>query len=287
MEFEIIKVGDRVNHPSDKIRVIGSSVLVALQKKQVSFTAAHITDIHLKTGNAICAARMPIFKTSLAAQRFDYILNTGDTADSPAASVADVQAFVADMNAIKPMIVARGNHDYGHTNSQLGMPVDNYYYTDIANTKWRIIVLYSQGGGNYSLGATQLNWLADLLLNSKDRHVCIMTHVPITGVAGMMWYAFGKNPVLESTWNLTIDQHSDISALVELFRVSPWVKAALSGHQHIYDDTMYHGVRYLCGGSICANWWQDSSYQEKNNYAGYRLIRFYDDGTVRYEPVYY
>jgi predicted phosphodiesterase len=287
MNSEFVKIGDDIKKPSPNIRLINhAKVLDELKQRQPSFTAAHITDIHLKPFGT-CLARLPIFKASLQGQNIDYILNTGDSLDWPTNSdLTQLASFVADMNAIKPMIAARGNHDGGATNVQLGMPTSNYFYQDIG-TKWRIIVLYSQGGGNYSLGTTQMAWLSDLLGKSSDKNVCIMSHVPICGVAGMIWYTFGVNPVVAGTWNPTVDQHNDISAIVELFRNNPCVKVALSGHQHIYDDTVYQGVRYLCGGAVCADWWNTTNYHEKYNHAGYRMIKFYDDGSVTYENIYY
>jgi hypothetical protein len=43
----------------------------------------------------------------------------------------------------------------------------------------------------------------------------------------------------------------------------------------------HEGITYLCSGAVSANWWQGTAYSEKGYPAGYRLIDFYKDGSVR------
>lgn len=257
------------------------NILYDISNRNISFQAAHITDIHIKDLSPVTApvfvSRFPEFKNKLAGHAIDYILNTGDTADSGSTtSDAAVIQFVADMNAIKPMIVARGNHDLSVTNAQVGMPVDNYYYQDI-NSKWRIIVLYSQGAGDYNLGATQTTWLSTTLAATpSNQYVCIMSHVPFCSVAGLMWYLRNSQ-----TWTSTVDYHSDAKAILDIVKSYPNIKLCLSGHEHTIDRVEHEGVVYLNSGAVSANWWGDTTYAEKGYSAGYRLIDFYDDGTIR------
>lgn len=286
MGNKFIKKGDAITHPSTDLRFTDNSqLLAALTTAQPSFTAAHITDLHFMD-TAICNARMPVFKASLQSKQFECIFNTGDSIENSASYVSIYDAFKSGIT--QPIYAVRGNHDYGATNAQLGITA-NYYFADIG-AKWRIITLYSQGGGNYSLGATQTAWLSALLASTPtDRNICILIHVPVVSVAAMMYYVheYNLNPVTSSVWNPTVDHHRDILGIVELFRQYPKVKVVLSGHEHIWDDVTYLGVRYLCGGAVSANWWRDTSYQIYYSKAGYSIIQFFDDGTVSREIIYY
>ncbi len=253
------------------------SILYDISNRAISFQAVHITDIHVKDQNATYVSRIAALKAKIANHSIDYILNTGDTADSaPTSADAEVEDLVADLTAIKPMITARGNHDGSVTNAQLGMPVDNWYYQDITGTDWRVIVLYSQGGGNYSLGATQTTWLTDTLAASTSKYVILMSHVPFCSVAALMWYLRNSQ-----AWGNTTDYHSDAKEILDIVKANPNIKVCLSGHEHTIDRVEHEGVVYLCSGAVSANWWGDNTYTEKGYPAGYRLIDFYNNGTIK------
>lgn len=252
------------------------NILYNVSNRKISFKAAHITDIHIKDAQVAWQTRFPIFMNKLLNHDIDYVLNTGDTADNSSNTAdATVEDFVADVNAVFPMITTRGNHDGSVTNAQLDMP-SNYYYVDI-NSKWRVIVLHSQGGGNYSLGATQTTWLTDTLTATPStQYVCIMSHVPFCSVAALMWYLRNGQG-----WSNTVDYHSDARAILDIVKLYPNIKVCLSGHEHTIDRVDHEGVVYLNSGAVSADWWNTSNYQEKGYPAGYRLIDFYDDGTIR------
>jgi len=291
-------------------RCIGACTGFSLSKKGVSFTAAHVTDCHFRSDSFYgpsCATESQVFKQSLLEQNFDYILDTGDCLDGTvpgdtfASQSAVYNGIWGDIDT--PRITAIGNHDNrGNTKANLrtlfGMP-DNYYYQDIGS-KWRIVVLDSTTNGTgtqnpYLLGTTQTTWLSNLLAQSADKYVCIMSHVPILSVAAMKWYIYGgSNPVLTNTWNLTVDQHVDTFGIQELFRANPCVKVCLSGHEHVYDDCTvnYNGndVRFICNGAVAINWWQDitpASFRHTYQNRGYSIMRFYEDGTVSNNLIYY
>lgn len=253
------------------------NILYDVSNKVISFKAVHVTDIHVKDQNATYIARIPVFKAKIANHAPDYILNTGDTADSAGTSAdAEVEDVIADLAAIAPCITARGNHDGSVTNAQLGMPVDNWFFQDITGTNWRVIVLYSQGGGNYSLGATQTTWLTNTLAASTSKYVILMLHVPFCSVAAMMWHLRNAND-----WDFPTDYMNDAKAILDLVKANPNIKVCLSGHEHTIDRVDHEGVVYLNSGAVSANWWTDNTFQEKGYPAGYRLIDFYEDGTIR------
>lgn len=242
--------------------------------RQLSFKAAHITDMHFNDNIAVCVARTPVLSDKIKNHSIDYILNTGDTTNDGAPYANTWTAF--KNNQTKPIISAKGNHDW-YALDVYGIPGATGWYAQTINSKWKIIVLNSQGGGNYSLGATQLAWLqTELAATPTTQFVCIMSHVPFCGIAGMMWYLRNNQG-----WSNTVDYHSDSKQIIDIIKQYPNVKVCLSGHQHTIDKVEHEGVVYLCSGAVSANWWQDNSYLEKGYPAGYRLIDFYNDGTIR------
>jgi Icc protein len=260
------------------------NIIYKILNRNISIRAAHITDIHLKN-NATCNNRLPAFTGSLLAKPLDAIINTGDTLDWPTnTEMGMLASLVAELKTKNvPLIVSRGNHDAAANNEQLGMidTVNQHYYYDI--DVWRFIVLYSQGGGNYSLGADQLTWLQNTLAATpSNKYVCIVSHVTILGVAAMMWYLRAGG-----TWQSTTDHHSDTVAILNVLKQYPNVKVCLSGHQHTIDEVVHEGITYLCSGAVSADWWNSNTYEEKGYPAGYRLIDFYKDGSIRHKFITY
>lgn len=292
-------------------KCIGAACGLNLSRKPVSLTIAHVTDMHLRTEDALmkvrCEEGIAAFKESLLSQNVDYILDTGDSLDGTVGldTFAKQSALYNNLwgDIDIPRYTAIGNHDNrGNTKADLrtlfGIPA-NYYYQDL-DDKWRVIVLDSTTNGTgtqnpYLLGATQTSWLADTLAASADKYVIIMTHVPILSVAGMRWYIYGgANPVVSGTWNLTVDQHVDVYGILELFRTNPCVKLALSGHEHVYDDCLSgadkNNVRFICNGAVGINWWQEdypNAYRHTYQERGYGIIKLYSDGTVENNVIYF
>jgi len=300
MNKEYVNIGDTISHPSPNIRLINSgSVLSALQSSSPDFKIVHATDFHLKN-NSTCNTRLPLLKTAIAAQTPDYIFATGDMIDAQGGNsdqTTMLGTLLTDLNAIAPTYVARGNHDCALTNGQLSMP-SNYYYVDINN--WRFITLFSQQGayednGNaYSInadwryGATQIAWFSDLVATTPaDMFICVITHVPLVTVSALMWWTYynAVNPATSGVWNPTVDIMKDLYPMTEIFRQNPKIKICLSGHEHVYSEETYLGVKYVNSGAVCANWWNDTSYEEKHCPAGFRTIGFFEDGSTSVGPM--
>jgi 3',5'-cyclic-AMP phosphodiesterase len=249
------------------------NVINNFSKRSLDFKSIHFTDIHLMN-TVICNARVPIFTNKVLNTEVDLIINSGDTIDdySPLLSWTNLKST---LESKCPLITARGNHDFVYTNTDLGMP-SSYYYYDFG-TSWRFIILHSQEGGTYNLGATQTAWLSTTLSNTPlTKNVCIISHVTILGVSALMWYLRNNQG-----WSNTVDYHSDSKQIIDIFKQYPNVKLCLSGHQHTIDKVEHEGITYLCSGAVAANWYGDTSYVEKGYPAGYRLIDFYKDGSIR------
>lgn len=142
---------------------------------------------------------------------------------------------------------------------------------------WKFIGLNSIAK-RYALDDKQFEWL-DRELASTTLPVCIFSHVPLVSVASFIyhlqkkrWWAFPRK-----------EMQSDSFKLQALFKQYKNVKLCLSGHVHYTDDVEYNGVRYLCGGAVCGEWWKGPSDQFPPEYT---IIDLYEDGKVEKQLVY-
>jgi len=94
-------------------------------------------------------------------------------------------------------------------------------------------------------------------------------------------------PILGTTPLLVGGGHSDFKQLKSLFYTyRDKVKVCLSGHNHLYDQTLYNGITYCCNGAMSGFWWgkgdKESAgtgyYQETA--PGYAILHLYADGMV-------
>jgi Icc protein len=54
------------------------------------------------------------------------------------------------------------------------------------------------------------------------------------------------------------------------------VRLCLSGHAHQHERGDYLGVKYLCDGAVCGNWWSGDS---MNFPPAYVVVDLYSDGS--------
>ena len=265
------------------------------------FEAVWLTDVHARLDREpYYSQRIALALESINSKPYDYVFDTGDALQGltvPAAGTHIQQLALYDKlkkGLKKPLFNILGNHDvYGTASAtaaaDLGMPA-RYYYKDFPGN-WRMIFLYSMGGLDspsepYSLGPTQLAWLTALIADSKDKFVCIQTHVPIISVSSPVWryYNAPTNPI-GNVW-FTGRSHVDVYPLLELCRLNPNIKLVLTGHEHSYDDCLMFGTRFLCGGSLGAFYWNPENHWYYQ-YAGYNRLKFFPDGTFTREIVLY
>jgi hypothetical protein len=48
---------------------------------------------------------------------------------------------------------------------------------------------------------------------------------------------------------------------------------------HLLDRCETDGIAYICGGAVCANWWEG---RRQKIDEGYGLVDLYDDGSFEY-----
>ena len=268
---------------------------------------AHITDLHVQPELG-AALGMEKCLEHAQAHKPDFIFMGGDQVmDSLVADRArlktqwDVYQSVLRSNKAVPVIHAIGNHDvwgwacqdrfchepgfgkaYAMDRMELTQP---YYSFDLKD--WHFIVLDSvhpcRGRGyTAKLGRHQYEWLAnDLAHVSPDRHVLVMSHIPIVSASA---FFHGDN---ERTGNWHVPgawMHIDARFIKDLFARHTNVNACLAGHIHLVDRVDYQGVTYFGNGAGCGAWWS-GEFQGVGN--GYAIVDLFNDGSVENRYVEY
>jgi len=147
-------------------------------------------------------------------------------------------------------------------------------YYSFSKKNWHFIIL-DGNNKNISLDDEQYQWLEQELDKlPASTPTLLMSHYPI----------LGTTPVLVG------GGHSDFKKLKDRFyKHKDKVKVCLSGHNHLYDKTLYNDVLYCCNGAMSGFWWgkgdKDSAgpgyYLETP--PGYAILELFEDGTVTNE----
>ena len=273
-----------------------------------SFTAAFITDIHIKP---LTVAETGMQKVLQHINRLenspDFIINGGDSImDALAANKEKTQAqwdlFEKIMQAENklPVKYCIGNHDIwgwqlkedvkneprygkGWWLQQTGYTNTYYSYT---HHNWHFIVLDSiqenKGGYIALLDEQQFSWLEKELEANKEKFICIISHIPIMSFCSAMFF---KDMLPNGDWKLSRALlHTDARRIKDLFKKYPNIKTCLSGHIHLQDEVNYLGITYYCNGAVSGNWW-NGSFQDFA--PAYALFDFYKDGTVSRKMIEY
>jgi Icc protein len=295
--------------------VIGSSLLPSISfagdnNKASKIRFAYLTDTHLKPDiTAEAGFAKALHHAQSIKPKVDFIMNGGDSImDSLDADKQKTQtqwdlfhSVLKKENSL-PVYHCIGNHDvwgwfiknnkpeadrlYGKAwvVETLQMPKRYYSFT---KDKWHFIVLDSTqlnpaGGYIAYLDPEQMSWLQQELEQTKDKFICIVSHIPILSIcAGLFFDKTEANGDLKIQRNL---MHTDFLALKKIFMKYPNIKVCLSGHIHLQDELDYLGIKYYCNGAVCGNWWK-GSFQEFA--PAYAVIELYNDGTSSRKMVEY
>ncbi|HNH23325.1 MAG TPA: metallophosphoesterase, partial [Ferruginibacter sp.] len=159
-------------------------------------------------------------------------------------------------------------------------------YYSFTHQNWHFIVLDStqENNGGYIalLDAEQFNWLGAELESNKDKHICVVSHIPIVSFCSAMFF---KDMLPNGDWKLSRALlHTDARMIKDLFRKYPNIRCCLSGHIHLQDEVTYLGIQYFCNGAVSGNWWKGAFQDFAPAYA---LFDFHQDGTVERTMVEY
>lgn len=284
------------------------SGIAANDKKKKKFSAAFISDIHVKP--------LPAAETGMAKalqhvnqlpQAPDFIINGGDCIMDALAADKEKTKIQWDLfNKIMqaenklPVKYCIGNHDIwgwqlkedvksdalygkGWWLQQTGYTKTYYSYT---HQNWHFIFLDSvqENNGGYIalLDDAQFNWLDAELNNNKDKFICIVSHIPIMSFCSAMFF---NDMLPNGDWKLSRALlHTDARKIKALFKKYPNIKTCLSGHIHLQDEVEYLGIKYFCNGAISGNWWSGAFQDFAPAYA---LFDFFADGTIERKIIEY
>lgn len=287
--------------------IVGVSVLPDLgfaeETKKQKIRFAHLTDIHVKPGIVPETGMAKAFQHAQSLKsKVDFIINGGDSimdaleADkSKTQTQWDLYHTILKKENSLPIYHTIGNHDiwgwfvkenkpdadklYGKQWVMETLQLPNRYYS-FAKNNWHFIILDSVqlnplGGYIAYLDTPQLEWLKQELENSKDKFVCIVSHVPMLSIcAGLFFNKTETNGDLKIQRNL---MHTDFIPLKKIFLNYPNIKCCISGHIHLQDELEYLGIKYFCNGAVSGNWW-GGAFQEFD--PAYAVMELYDDGRV-------
>lgn len=273
-----------------------------------SFTAAFITDIHIKP---LAAAEAGMQKVLQQINRLentpDFIINGGDSImDALAADKEKTRAqwelFDKIMQADNKLPVKHciGNHDIWGWQLKADVKNDPLYgkgwwlqqtensstYYSYTHHNWHFIVLDSvqenKGGYIALLDDEQFAWLENELEANKEKFICIVSHIPVISFCSAMFF---KDMLPNGDWKLSRALlHTDARRIKDLFKKYPNIKTCLSGHIHLQDEVNYLGITYYCNGAVSGNWW-NGAFQDFA--PAYALFHFYKDGTVTRKMIEY
>lgn len=276
--------------------------------KKKRFRAAFISDIHIKTLDVAEAGMRKALQTiNQSDKKPDFIINGGDSImDALAVSKEKTKAqwdlFFNILQAENKLPVKHcmGNHDiwgwqlkedvksdplYGK-NWWLQLTGNTKSYYSFTHQNWHFIVLDStqENNGGYIalLDAEQFNWLGAELESNKDKHICVVSHIPIVSFCSAMFF---KDMLPNGDWKLSRALlHTDARMIKDLFKKYPNIRCCLSGHIHLQDEVTYLGIQYFCNGAVSGNWWKGAFQDFAPAYA---LFDFHQDGTVERTMVEY
>ncbi|HNF42640.1 MAG TPA: metallophosphoesterase [Ferruginibacter sp.] len=276
--------------------------------KKKRFRAAFISDIHIKTLDVAEAGMRKALQTiNQSDKKPDFIINGGDSImDALAVSKEKTKAqwdlFFDILQAENKLPVKHcmGNHDIWGWQLKEDVKSDPLYgknwwlqltgntkpYYSFTHQNWHFIVLDStqENNGGYIalLDADQFNWLGAELESNKDKHICVVSHIPIVSFCSAMFF---KDMLPNGDWKLSRALlHTDARMIKDLFKKYPNIRCCLSGHIHLQDEVTYLGIQYFCNGAVSGNWWKGAFQDFAPAYA---LFDFHQDGTVERTMVEY
>jgi 3',5'-cyclic-AMP phosphodiesterase len=277
------------------------------QKRSVRF--AHMTDMHIEPKrNAPAGLTAALKHIEALPDRPDMIITGGDNVmdslpcdDNWAGVQFSLVKQLFKDNTSLPVKFCIGNHDvwgwdkknskttgdepfWGKKRPVHEFNLPNRYYA-FDQGAWRIILLDSthESKDVYTakLDDEQFNWLAEQLKTYSNKHICIISHIPIISSVAIL---DGDN---EKTGQWLIPHqwiHLDARKLTDLFVEHKNVKLCISGHLHLLERIVYNDVTYICDGAVCGAWWGGAFHQTEE---GYGLFDLYEDGTFDHHYVDY
>ncbi|MCK9411243.1 MAG: metallophosphoesterase [Prolixibacteraceae bacterium] len=240
-----------------------SVVFFACQQKAPrnndSFSFVFMTDIHVEPENFATEGLLQAIDT-INKLNPDFVITGGDNvadASNQKFGRADslFNLYTKTMKSLKmPLHSGFGNHDTysfiadlkpSQYKEMFEKRIGKTYYS-FSYKNWKFIVLdpimYGKGEHSYygQIDSLQMIWLKHELDSiGKVSPIAVAMHVPLVSIGG-------ENDRVNK------ENGQEIIRLFENYNV----KLVLQGHLHMYEDILYHGIRYITGGAVCGGWWK-------------------------------
>ena len=237
--------------------------------KSESFSFVFMTDVHLKPEkNAPEGFKKAIEKINLLNP--DFVISGGDQIDDALEQSYERADLLFNMysdhvKTLKmPIYNVLGNHDIFGIYKKSGIDPSHPLYgkkmfEKILNKKhysfdhkgWHFIILDSvkpTDNGSYTgeIDQEQIEWLTShLLALDKGVPIVLATHVPFYTIM----------PQIDKRFKYEKFSISNSTDVLELFKDHN-LKFVLQGHVHNYEAIFSHGIWFISGGAVSANWWE-------------------------------
>jgi Icc protein len=289
---------------------IGKSLLglpafaIKFPKTKDSFRVLFVTDMHLSPAierSVRCADHLQQYINSDTA--IDLVINGGDAVYDVAklaypAGEDQWKLVTSFFNGLKkPVHHCLVNHDIyeWELNDQtltdpqkykqpamqhLKMPA-RYYSFHFA--KWKFIVLdstmYLTKGYKGELDEEQMQWLQNELLKDREKHTCIISHIPIITACNTLYLPWARHEVFPKIAERL--SHSDASRIFEETEKTT-IPLMLHGHLHMRETIHYKNTTIQTLGAFCADMWKGPFHGFKNSFT---LIDFNNNGQAVVQDV--
>lgn len=264
-------------------------------EKEVAFSFAFLTDVHMNSNNIdVSAAGLKQALKHAKSQNIDFVIFGGDLADLDhlqpqdsfrADSLMSVFKSVVTGSGVKPYF-AIGNHDRYYTfNNEPDVSGfkffekyfgETYYSFDHKGIHFVILnsVQINDSTRKYCVGPEQMEWLkSDLTTISRETPLVVVTHVPFQSLYYPAMEGVVKDADMFSNfkevWDVLLDYN---------------LKVILQGHQHLHEELLVNNTYFVTGGAVSAGWWGGPLLDTEE---GYMLVRVDNEGNMSWNYIDY
>ena len=241
------------------------------------FSFAFFTDVHLNRGNeGNCDEG---FRTALADVKkrgVDFILFGGDNVEANYESGIQCHFTIGNHDTFDRFEGKEAVTSYEYFEKFCGPVRRSFNHKGVHFITLNSLV--PDKGGHFSIGEEQMQWLKSALDSAgRDTPAVISLHVPVLS----LYYPVVEGDITAS--KAMTDMISDTRQVIDLIR-NYNVKLVLQGHQHIHEEILERGQRFITGGAICSSWWYGPLADTQE---GYVLVHVGTDNSLTWEYIDY
>ncbi len=254
------------------------------KKTDETFSFIFLTDIHLKPEKNAPEGFSKAIK-KINSLKPDFVISGGDQIDDALEQNYERADLLFNLYSkmIKefqmPIYNVVGNHDIFGIYEKSGIDPShpmygkkmfekklNKKFYSFEHKGWHFIILDSvKPVNNHSyigeIDPEQIEWLkSDIGTLDKKTPVVLVAHVPFYTIMPQIDKRFKYE-------KFTIGNSSEI---LNLFKEHN-LKFVLQGHVHNYEAILSHGIWFISGGAVCANWWEGPLHGMEEGFVEFKI----------------